>query len=74
MTTAYAVPRPKPPPPVRPVQNNDGETALAALLLSGFWYCLDGEHICERIERENGLAAMCSRCGSIRLEYQQPAF
>jgi hypothetical protein len=47
--------------------------SLIGAVDSGFWYCLDGEHICERMEGENGQPAHCSQCGSHRIEWNRPA-
>jgi hypothetical protein len=40
---------------------------------AGFYWCLDGEHVCEREEGEQGQPAHCSRCGSHRIQWNRPA-
>ena len=48
------------------------KTCLAELFANGYWFCLDCQHTCERIEGEQGQSAHCNRCGSPRLEWNPP--
>jgi len=40
---------------------------------NGFWYCNDCESTTEREEGEQGQPAHCEKCGSHRIEWNQPA-
>lgn len=48
-------------------------TRVLQTLEAGFWFCHDCDGICERDEGEQGQPAHCSRCGSHRIEWNQPA-
>jgi hypothetical protein len=39
---------------------------------TGFWFCGACQHITEREERGDGLAAHCWRCGSPRIKWWPP--
>lgn len=64
-------PRPVPPTP-RDDMADEMKRKLGTLFAEGFYFCLDGQHPCERIESDQGQPPKCSRCGSFRLQFNPP--
>jgi hypothetical protein len=48
------------------------ESKLSDIFKNGFWYCLDCEGRCERIEGEQGQPSHCDKCGSPRIRWNEP--
>lgn len=81
-TTPLPPPRPRP-----PVVLDLGEVVidqaldevelldrLERALTEGFWFCLDGAHVCEPVESDQGQPTRCNKCGGTRLEWNPPTF
>jgi len=45
---------------------------LTEIFKNGFWFCLDCQSRCERMEDEHGQPAHCDLCGSPRLQWNPP--
>jgi hypothetical protein len=50
------------------------KTRIAEIFTNGFWFCLDCEARCERVESDQGQPAGCDRCGSPRIEWNKPVW
>lgn len=47
---------------------------LSEIFRNGFWFCLDCEKQCERVEGEQGRPDHCDQCGSHRIQWNPPAW
>lgn len=45
---------------------------LTDVFSNGFWFCLDHDGRCERVEGENGQPSHCDECGSPRIKWNPP--
>lgn len=48
------------------------EPNLVEMARAGFYWCSGCMRVTERKEREQGLTAICSRCGSVRIRWIPP--
>jgi hypothetical protein len=74
-TIPYAVPlrKPKAVTPADPFgRAAQLKQSIESVFNNGFWYCQDGDHLCEREEGEQGQPAHCNRCGSHRITWFPP--
>ena len=45
---------------------------LTEVFANGFWFCLDHEGKCERVEDDHGQPPHCDQCGSHRIKWNAP--